>query len=428
MPSLASPAFRLFLSGALVANVGTWMQATAQGWLVLRLTDSPASLGLASFAALVPTLILSLYAGVLADRLDRRRLLLGTQVAIGLLAAVLALLVTAGVVEFWQILVIAFLAGTAQALGLPAFQALVPMLVERRVVGNAIALNSAQFNLSRILGPVLAGILVASVGEAASFWLNAAAACVLVYALHTIRLPRQEAMARAEAGLWSNLLDGLRYVRSQKVLAALVVLAGAPALFVLPYIALMPLYARDILAIGAPGLGLLTAAVGLGAVGGALLLALLRPQGSNGRVLVVGFVWAAVALAAFALSQVVWLSCIALAALGAALIGYYTSTNTLVQLLSPSRFRGRILSVQALTSLGLLPVGSLVAGAVAARVGAPVTLLGGAVLALVALGLVLAWCPQLWSLRPDATLGAPGRARPPEAGRRSSTAELPLEG
>jgi MFS family permease len=400
------------------------MQATAQGWLVLRLTDSAASLGLASFVALAPTLFLSLYAGVLADRLDRRRLLLATQVAIGLLAAALALLVTAGVVEFWQILVIAFLAGTAQALGLPAFQALVPMLVERRVVGNAIALNSAQFNLSRILGPVLAGVLVASVGEAASFWLNAVAAGVLVYALHTIRLPRHEAMTRAEAGLWSNLLDGLRYVRSQKVLAALLALSGAPALFVLPYLALMPVYARDILAIGPTGLGLLTAAVGIGAVGGALGIALLRPQGSNGRVLVVGMAWSAVALAAFALSQVVWLSCLALAALGGAMIAYYTSTNTLVQLLAPSRFRGRILSVHALAALGLMPVGSLVAGALAARVGAPVTLLGGAVLALVALGLVLAWCPQLWSLRPDTAVRAPEPGTPRDARGTPSPAEL----
>ena len=235
-------------------------------------------------------------------------------------------------------------------------------------------------------------------------------------------------MIRAEAGLWSNLLDGLRYVRSQKVLAALLVLAGAPALFVLPYIALMPVYARDILSIGAPGLGLLTASVGIGAVGGALALALLRPQGSNGRVLVVGFVWTAVGLAAFSLSQTVWLSCVALAALGAAMIAYYTSTNTLVQLLSPPRFRGRIMSVHALTALGLLPVGSVVAGVVAARVGAPVTLLAGAVLALVALGLVLAWCPQLWSLRPDAALRAPEAARPGDGRARPAAAELPQRG
>ena len=398
------------------------MQTTAQGWLVLRLTDSPAALGLTYFATLSPTLFLSLYAGVLADQVDRRRLLLATQVAVAVSAATLALLVTTGAVAFWHILLVAVVAGTAQALGMPAMQALVPMLVERRILGSAIALTSAQFNLSRILGPAAAGLLVASVGEGASFWLNAAAVAVLVYVLRTIRVPRSEGIDRAEAGLWSNLLDAFRYVRRQRVLSALIVLAAPPAFFVLPYLALMPLYARDILGIGAAGLGLLTGSVGVGALCGAIAVALFRPEGGSGRVLVVGLLATAVAVATFGVSGNVWLSCAALAVLGAASTTYYTSTQTLVQLLAPPRLRGRILSIQTLMQIGLLPVGSLLAGAVATVIGAPATFLGGGLLTIVALAATLAWCPQLWPLRLDAAVLPPGTERPGRAPVKASGA------
>lgn len=379
------------------------MQTTALGWLVLRLTDSPALLGLASFAGSAPTLLLSLYAGVLADRVDRRRLLLATQLVIGGLAALLGLLTTTGQVAFWQIVLIAFAAGCAQAVGMPTFQALMPTLVVREALGNAIALNSAQFNLSRIVGPAIAGVIVGLVGESANFWLNALGTTAFVFALRSIRLPAQDALVRAEAGLWSNLLDGLHYVVSQRVLLALLLLAAAPALFVLPYLALMPVFARDVLGIGAAGLGLLTAAIGVGALTGAVTVALFRPPGASARTMLVGLVAMAGTVAVFTVSRDVVVSCLALAGLGASQVAYYTTTNTLVQLLSPARYRGRILSIYVLTSLGLLPLGSLVAGAVAQSIGAPQTLLIGAGLTLAGMAGVLAWCPPLRHLRIDPT-------------------------
>jgi MFS family permease len=377
------------------------MQTTALGWLVLRLTDSPALLGLASFAGSAPTLLLALYAGVLADRVDRRRLLLSAQLVIGGLAALLALLATTGQVAFWQIVLIAFAAGCAQAIAMPTFQSLLPALVGRRALGNAIALNSAQFNLSRIIGPAIAGIVVGAVGESTNFWINAIGTTGFVLALRSIRLPAQETLVRAEAGLWSNLMDGLRYVLGQRTLVALLLLAGAPALFVLPYLTLMPVFARDVLDIGATGLGLLTAAIGVGALAGAVTVALLRPSGASARTMLVGLVAMAGTIALFSWSRDVAVSCVALAGLGASQVAYYTTTNTLVQLLSPARFRGRILSLYVLTSLGLLPIGSVVDGFLAQGIGAPQTLLIGAALTMVALAAILVWQPGLRTLRLD---------------------------
>jgi predicted MFS family arabinose efflux permease len=404
------------------------MSGTAQGWLVLRLTDSAASLGLWSFAGMFPTLLLSLYAGVLADRLDRRRMLVATQLTLGILAASLALLVTTGAIAFWQVLLIAFLSGTAGAIGLPAFQALVPMLVRREEIGNAIALNSVQFNISRLIGPAIAGVLVASIGEAPAFWFNAVAAAGLGYVLTGIRLPSQETLTRQEAGLWSNLLDGLRYIRGQRVLVALLALGAAPAFFVLPYGTLMPIFARDVLGIGAAGLGLLNASVGLGALTAALAVAVRSAEGANARVLVIGLVWIAFTLSAFALSRDAPLSFALLALLGASQVAYYTTTNTVVLLLSPARFRGRILSVQTLSALGLTPLGSLWAGLVASTLGAHVTLLLGAALTLVVLGLVILWCPELWNLRLDPALPAPGGEPVEPQALKPSKANLPQEG
>jgi MFS family permease len=404
------------------------MQGTAQGWLVLRLTDSPASLGIASFAGMMPTLLLSLYAGVLADQVDRRRLLIGVQLTLALLAAILAFLATTGVIAFWHIVAISVIAGTAGAIGLPAFQVLVPTLVSRAAIGNAIALNSAQFNLSRMLGPAIAGLLVATVGEPASFWVNALAAATLAFVVRGIRLPAQEEITRREAGLWSNLLDGLRYIRSQRVLMALLALGAAPAFFILPYLTLMPIFARDVLGIGAAGLGLLNACVGLGALGSALTVALRPSQETSGRLLVVGLVWMAFTLSVFSLSREVPFSCVALAALGASQVAYYTSTQTLVQLLSPARYRGRILSVQTLGALGLLPVGSLAAGVSADRIGPHVTLLAGAGLTLIALLAILAWCPELWTLRLDTAAPPPGSGEAEGRPLKPSPAELPQEG
>ncbi|MBF6606385.1 MAG: MFS transporter [Chloroflexi bacterium] len=411
LPALASPAFRILLVGVFVSNVGTWMQVTALGWLVLRLTGSAGSLGLAAFAGSAPALLLTLYAGALADRVDQRRILLWTQVALALFAGLLAVLVQADAILFWHVLVLAVLAGIANALASPAFQAIVPGMVDRSALGNAIALNSAQFNLARIVGPAVAGILIGVVGEAASFWLNAASFGAVIVALLAIRMPTQAAITHDQAGFWSNLGEGIDYVRERRQLVALLLLAAAPAVLILPYLALLPIFAAD-LGIGAAGLGLLTASIGIGALVGAIGVALLRRDGASGRTVAVGLTLMALTVAVFAVSRNLLVTCGALAILGASQVAYYTGTNTLVQLLSPARLRGRILSFYVLTSIGVSPLGSLVAGGVAEVIGAPLTLVAGGGLTIIALGVVLAWYPDLWRLRVAAVETPEGALRP----------------
>ena len=377
------------------------MQTTAQGWLVLDLTDSPALLGVTSAIQSAPTLLLSLLAGVLADRMDLRRMLVVTQSAGAVLAGILAVLTTTGTIQLWHVLVIAGLAGSAQAFGMPAFQAVVSTIVERHAIGNAIALNSAQFNLGRILGPAVAGIAIAIGGLALAFWANALSFVIVavVVALLPIRSPA--ALVRVEASLWSNLVDGIDYLRRERVIRVLVLLAAVPALFVLNYLVLMPVYARDVLDIGAPGLGMLTAGVGVGALTGALSVAVLRPSGGSGALLLLGLTVSSTALIVFAVSRWLPLSLVALAVLGAAQVAYYATTNTLIQILVPARLRGRVMSLYILTSLGVIPFGNLLAGLVAQQFGPTVALAGGGLLTLVAVGGVAIAFPALRRLRAE---------------------------
>jgi MFS family permease len=411
LPALASPTYRIFLAGVFISNVGTWMQVTSLGWLVLRLTGSAGLLGLASFVGSAPALVLTLYAGALADSVDQRRLLLITQVGLAIFAGILAVLVQVDAILFWQVLVLACLAGIANALAGPAFQAIIPALVERDALGNAIALNSAQFNLARIVGPAIAGVLIGIAGEAPSFWLNAASFIAVMVALIAIRMPTEQSIERARAGLWANLGEGFAYVRGRKPLLALLVLAMAPAVFILPYLTLLPIFA-DELGIGAAGLGLLTASIGVGALAGAMAVALRRRAGANGRTLAIGLSLMSLTVAVFALSRIELLTCVALALLGASQVAYYTSTNTLIQLLSPGRLRGRIMSIYVLTSIGISPIGSLLAGGVAEVIGAPLTLAAGGVLTIQALLLVAWWYPELWQLHVEGIETESGALRP----------------
>jgi len=358
------------------------MSATAQGWLVLGLTDSAAALGITGAAGTAPTLVFSLIAGVLADRLDRRRILVGGQLAGGAIAAVLAALTTTGRVEYWQVIVLAFLAGSTTAIAGPAFQAIVSTLVPRGNIGNAVALNSAQFNLSRILGPMAAGLVIAAGGLALAFWVNAIALLLVAVVLARMPLPPAPAMRAVESSMWSNLMDGLRFVHADRTVAVLLLLTAVPGLFLLNYLPLLPLYARDILGIGAGGLGVVTAAIGVGALTGALGVALLRPGGGSGLLAVGGLSVASVALIVFAVSTMLPLSLLALAVLGACQVVYYATTNTLLQVLVPGRLRGRVLSLYILTSWGAIPIGNLAVGVVAERLGAPVALAAGGLVTL----------------------------------------------
>jgi MFS family permease len=380
------------------------MQATAQGWLVLGLTDSQFALGATSAAATAPILLLSIFAGVLADRVDLRQLLAATQFAAAAVAAVLAILTTTGVVTFWHVLVLAAISGAAGALATPAFQAVVSTIVDRSAMGNAIALNSAQFNLSRVLGPTVAGIIIAAGSLALAFWANAVGLVIVALVILTLPISRASSAARVEASLWANMIDGVRYVRGERTIALLVLLAAIPALFILNYLVLMPVFARDILRIGAPGLGLLNASLGIGALSGALLVAVLRPGGGSGRLMLLGLGSASIGLIVFGLSTWLPLSCVALAALGGSQVAYYATTNTLIQVLVAPRLRGRVLSLYILTSLGVIPFGNLLAGAVAERFGAPLALAGGGTATLVILVIVAIAFPALRQVRPEHSL------------------------
>jgi MFS family permease len=405
LPALASPIYRRFILAAFIGTLGGWMQTTAQGWLVLELTDSPALLGVTSAVQSAPVLFFSMVAGVLADRVDLRRLLVATQASGALLAGALAVLTSTGVVQFWHVVVIAGLAGSAQAFGMPAYQAVVSTIVDRSAIGNAIALNSAQFNLGRIVGPSVAGFAIAVGGLALAFWANALSFVVVAVVIALLPIRSPSTLARVEASLWSNLMDGIDYLRRTPIIRVLVLLAAVPALFVLNYLVLMPVYARDILGIGARGLGVLTAAVGVGALSGALAVAVLRPAGGDGRLVLAGLTVASTALIAFAVSRWLALSLVALAVLGAAQVAYYATTNTLIQVLVPARLRGRVVSLYILTSLGVIPIGSLLAGLVAQRFGATVALAGGGALTLVAVVAVAIAVPRLSALRAESYVG-----------------------
>jgi len=377
------------------------MQSTAQGWLVLGLTDSQFALGATSAVSTAPILLLSVFAGVLADRLDLRYLLAATQVAAAAVALVLAVLTVSGAVQYWQVLVLAALAGAAGALSQPAFQAVVSTIVDRSAIGNAVALNSAQFNLSRVLGPTVAGLVIAAGSLALAFFANAIGLVVVALVMLTLPIRRASGAGRVEASMWANLLDGIRYVRAERTIALLVLLAAIPALFILNYLVLMPVFARDILGIGAPGLGLLNASLGIGALTGALLVAILRPGGGSGRLALVGLGMASIGLIVFGLSTWVPLSCVALAVLGASQVAYYATTNTLIQVLVSPRLRGRVLSLYVMTSLGVIPFGNLIAGAIAERFGAPLALAGGGTVTLVILVAVAIGNPSLRHVRPE---------------------------
>ncbi len=390
----------------MIVTIGGFMQSTAQGWLVLDLTNSAGLLGLAGSVAGLPTLFLAIFAGVLVDRVDRRRLLVLTNLAGALCAALLAVLTSLDVVAYWHILALALLAGLAMTVQMPASQAVVSTIVDRTSIGNAVALNSAQYNLMRILAPAVASLFIAAGSLALGFWVNAVALLIVSALIAGLDIPSPRAADRVQAALWLDLQDGIRYVAANRALAIVVVLPAIPALFVLNYLTFIPVYARDILATGPIGLGLMTGSIGVGALVGALSTAMLRPSGGSGRLMLGGLAIVGAALATFALSRSLPLSMAALALMGAFQVAYYATTNTLIQILVPARLRGRVLSLYVLTSIGLIPIANVLGGAIAEIAGVPVVLAGGGLVAVAVAGLVASLEPGVVRLRAAALSAA----------------------
>ncbi len=380
-------------------TVGSFMQATAQGWLVLEITNSPGLLGIAGAVAGLPTLFLAVFAGVLADRVDRRRLMVVTIGSAAVFALIMAILKTLEIIDYWHILVLMFLSGLAFTIQLPAAQAVVSSIVDRSTIGNAVALNSAQYNFLRILAPAFAGLFIAVGALALGFWVNAIALAAAAWIIGHLAIPSTRSADRIQAAIWGDLKDGVRYVASDRLLAILVLMPGVPALFVLNYITFIPVYARDILATGPVGLGLLTGAIGVGALTGALALASMRPSGGSGRLLIGAMAIVGVSLAVFAVSRSLLISMVALALIGAFQVSFYATTNTLIQVIVPARLRGRVLSLYMLTSIGVIPIANLAGGVLAESLGVEIVLAAGGVITVLIAVSVMLLEPRIGRLR-----------------------------
>jgi MFS family permease len=376
--------YRLFWIGAFLSNVGSWMQAGAQGWLVLQLTNSSFWLGLDAFMATVPGFFLTLLGGVFADIVDRRRLLIYTQILAGLSAVGLGAVVWLGVVDRWMVLGFSFVTGCCMALASPSYLALTYDLVGREDLANAIALNSTQFQLSRVLGPALFGFGFKVFGLAGSFFANGVSFVAVVAALKMVRFEAKpvstHAAPRDRIAVWRGLIDGFSYVRNRPRVSSLLLLSAVNSLFGAPYFAMIPIYARDIFHLGATGLAWLLSVAGAGALGGALLVAYLSDFRRKGWLVLIGAIAFGVCVTMFALATNLYLSLFFLFGLGFAVVVSVATTNTLLQTLVTDQMRGRVMSMFILSFMGTMPIGNIIAGSISHRFGAPRTLAAGGII------------------------------------------------
>jgi MFS family permease len=410
--ALAHRNFRLFWIGALLSNTGTWMQTVPQGWLVLNLTNSAFWLGFDGFCATAPGLVLTLLGGVFADLLDRKRLLIVTQVVCGLVALTLALLIWTNVIHFTMILVASFITGCCFALASPSYQAITIDLVGRRDLSNAIALNSAQFQLSRVLGPTLAGLAIKPFGFAGCFFLNGLSYIAIVGSLALVRIPKVAHAPDVEGvvgdggvrpainsrSVWRDLKGGFSYVLSRPRVFLLLSISAVTSLFGAPYMTMMPLFARDVLRLDASGLSILMGTSGAGAFAGAVLLIFLGNVRGKGWFVLGGSCGFGVCLVGFALSHTLWLSLVFLFLMGFAIVSSVAVINMLLQHLVTDEMRGRVMSMFILSFFGAFPFGNLVAGVAAKYFGAPYTLTAGGVIITVFVIIVALANPRLRSL------------------------------
>jgi MFS family permease len=390
--------YRLFFIGQLISLVGTWMQNVAQGWLVYEMTGSPFKLGIVSFCAGVSVLVFSLWAGVYADRVPKRRLLLATQTAMMALAFMLAADVFAGTVQWWHVAIFAFFLGTANAFDAPTRQAFVVEMVGRKELPNAIALNSAMFNVARIAGPALAGITLAAVGAKWCFVLNGASFLAVIAGLLMMDVKPYVGAASTDSPL-RQMREGLGYIRHQPVVRPLIGLVAVSNMFASGYMALLPAFAQDVLHVGTVGYGFMSTAVGVGALAGALAIASLGDYHGKGLMLTAGNLLFPAMVIAVSLSRSYHLTICLLALTGLGFMTQNATANTLVQITVPDKLRGRVMSVYMMVFMGFFPIGALIAGAVAEKFGVPVGAAFGGSIAL-AYGLCQLWrSPQLRSLR-----------------------------
>jgi MFS family permease len=376
--SLSVRNFRVYWLGMLVSLIGTWIQQVAQSWLVFELTNSVLLLGIVGFLGSIPILILSLFGGILADRLNKRNILIATQTIFMFLAFTLAILTQFKVISPYQIMIIAILNGIVMAFDAPARQSIVVELVGKPNLFNAIALNSVAFNSSRIIGPALAGILIATIGMSGCFYINGVSFLAVIIALYSIRIGQVRNISKSNSAL-RDLKDGLNFIKNNQLILALIVMVGVVSLFGVAHVVLMPVFANDVLKVGIKGLGVLMSAAGCGALFGALILARLGDFKYKGKLLVSSAMVFSVSLIIFSLSKVYLLSIIALILIGFSSVTAVALINTLLQTKVEDRFRGRVMSVFMITFAGMMPFGNLIAGGLAHAMGVSFAVMVGGI-------------------------------------------------
>ncbi len=386
--------YRLFAGGQLITLTGTWMQNVAQAWLVYRLTGSAVLLGAIGFTQQIPVFLLGPAGGIIADHFHRHRVVIATQSASMLLAGTLAALTLSGVVAVWHLFVIAALLGCVNAVDIPSRQAFVVDMVSRADLVNAIALNSSMFNSARVVGPSVAGLLVAWFGEGWCFLINALSYSGVLTGLLMMNV-RAPVRRPPEGPALEHAVAGFRFVAQNPPILALLLLLGTISITAMPYIVLMPIFADEVLGRGPAGLGILMGASGVGAVAGALLLAARQEVHGLGTVVALAAAGFGALLMAFSASRNFWFSVALLVPVGFCQMLQMGSSNTLVQSMSPDRLRGRVMAAYSMMFMGMAPMGSLLAGLLAARFGAPITVALGGAVALAAAGLFALNLPAL---------------------------------
>jgi len=373
--------FQLFFSGQLISLIGTWMQSLAQSWLVYRLTGSAVQLGLVGFCGQIPVFLFASIGGSVADRLNRHRIIIATQISAMVLAAILTVLTLSGHVQVWHVFLLASLLGVVNAFDIPARQAFVVEMVGKEDLMNAIAINSSMFNGARILGPAVAGTLVAAIGEGWCFFANATSYLAVIAGLLLMTVSHRKPDVHAGSTL-GHYVEGFHYVGKTGPIRALLLLLGLVSLTGMPYVILMPIFADKILHGGPKGLGLLMSAAGTGALLGALRLAARRAVRGLDRWVAFAAAGFGTSLILFSLSRTFWLSAALLLPVGFAMMVQMASTNTLIQTMVPDRLRGRVMAVYSMMFMGMAPFGALLAGVLAEHLGAPKTVAFGGVICL----------------------------------------------
>ena len=368
--------FRLFFAGQFISLVGTWMQTVAESWLVYRLTGSALLLGTVGFCSQIPVFLLAPIGGTVADRHDRRRIVIATQTASMVLPFILAVLTLTHRVHVWHVMVLAAGLGVVNAFDIPARQAFLVDMVGKEDLLNAIALNSSMFNGARIIGPAVAGIMVASIGEGLCFLVNSLSYIAVIAGLLLMKLERRGRLDQQGSPL-ENIIEGFRFVRNTGPIRALLLLLGLVSFVGMPYAVLMPIFAAQILHAGARGLGILMGATGVGALLGAASLAARVGTKGLGKLVAICCGTFGVSLILFSSSRFFWLSALLLVPVGFSMMVQMASSNTLVQAMVPDQLRGRVMAVYSMMFMGMAPFGSITAGALAHRVGAPWTVAMG---------------------------------------------------